>query len=382
MKFVETRIFVDQAGTTHCLELTVDQFLLDGVPVTIEQITQDLVRFHTTTTTVEVSTSALGAAFVGAEPTKAEIGVLFAAYLHLLGQRSQAAQAWRVVQEAARQALSTTDQPLPLPSFRFDALTERLLGQFDGTAPMTRLIANILGQPPEVVEVWAAQVRHRDGGQRHEEPACQTERPTMAEPCTKVQEASSRIVWTPERLQQLEDAFMESRAPTAKQAIAELVERFGWAKGTVQTKVFELGLPRKKREAADRARCQEQEPRNLAPTEDDEQVSAEQQSLVLTSASTSDDPAAPAETEDHRRQEEDTEVPEPRVLDRPPTSDPLVLPASRVETPSETREDDDGQEETASRDQEAPQDTDEQVSAEQQSLVLTSYQVAFFSEIW
>ncbi len=50
-------------------------------------------------------------------------------------------------------------------------------------------------------------------------------------------------------IQQLEADFLASDAGSVAASIRELADRHGWPVGSIQSKLYELGLPRRKRAA-------------------------------------------------------------------------------------------------------------------------------------
>ncbi len=123
---------------------------------------------------------------------------------------------------------------------------------FDGSEQTTAMLARILGQSPQTIVAWAQQL----GKTASDSPAVGVTG-ELAASCTPIADAPVAISsggkqfrWSAEMMQQLETDFLASDAASVAASIREITDRYGWPSGSVQSKLYELELPRRKRAAA------------------------------------------------------------------------------------------------------------------------------------
>jgi hypothetical protein len=256
------RACVDTQGNIRTLELADEIVLLDGVPALIEQADQETVRFKTTTSDVTVALPVLGVAFAGTDPTLTDIGALFGAYLQLLSRQQHLVQAFHRLQgevQSATQFLAGRP-PLLQTAYRFDPLTERTLCLFDGTEDMTRLIAGILAQPPDIVRAWATVVQHcgevplqkafhlkadhpleeisEDTARSDDDIPSQENEQQEPVSIPSSKEETAEREWPPQRLERLKEVILASQAPTLKEAMVAAAPLFSCNVGALQGQVY------------------------------------------------------------------------------------------------------------------------------------------------
>jgi len=262
---IESRSFCvcDQAGQPHTLEVGAQTLLLDGTPATVVALEDGDVTVGSSREVVAISYEALGRALLGEYPTLTDAGQLLAHSLVRWSALHRLSTSLTSVQTALGQLLMEVQPWLdaPLPPYRFDALTRRALSAFDGTERTTAMLARILGQSPQTIVTWA----HQLGKTVPDTPIAlsneQEPTPELAASCTQqiatmpvaVSSGGKKFRWNAQMLHYLETDFLASDAASVAASIHEIADRHGWPVGSIQSKLYELGLPRRKRaEAASR----------------------------------------------------------------------------------------------------------------------------------
>lgn len=256
----QSSLMCDGANQPHTFEIGTETLLLDGVAATVVALEADRVTVGSSRAVVAISYEALAQAVLGGQPTLTDAGQLLAHYLARWSALHQLSASLRSVQAAVGQIITEARPWLDatLPPFRFDEVTSRALDAFDGTLATTAMLARILGQSPQTIVTWAQQL----GKIPSESPVIpttdeHTPTPELAASCMPTTDAPAAISsggkqfrWSAEMTQQLEADFLASDAASVAASIREIVDRYGWPSGSVQSKLYELELPRRKRAAA------------------------------------------------------------------------------------------------------------------------------------
>ncbi len=250
----------DQAGQPYTLEVGTQTLLLDGAPATVVALEDEHVTVGSSREVVAISYEALGRALLGEHPTLTDAGQLLAHSLVRWSALHRLSASLTSVQAALEQILMEARPWLdaPLPPYRFDALTLRALSAFDGSEPTTAMLARILGQSPQTIVTWAYQLGKTVSDAPVPLSNEQMPTPELAASCcmqiadvsVAVSSGDKKFRWNAEMLQQLETDFLASDAERVAASIREIADRHGWPVGSIQSKLYELGLPRRKRAVA------------------------------------------------------------------------------------------------------------------------------------
>ncbi len=277
----------DPLKEPHVLEVGPETLILNGVPATIVEVGDDQVVLGTSKGATAFTYAALGQAILGDRPSFSDAGLLLAQYFAHWSALVTLMTSLKSLQACLGQIM-TQARPwldVPLPPHRFDEVTRRVLDGFDGSEEMTRALARILGQSPETVVAWAQQL----GKTVPELPVAMSDghaaTPELAASCLAISDASVAVStgnkpfrWKAEMVQQLETDFLASSAETIAASVREIADRYGWPTGSVQSKLYELELPQRKRaEAAQREAegpAQEDHPSNERSGEEQDGVQA------------------------------------------------------------------------------------------------------------
>ena len=266
--------------------------LLDGKPTTILRADQNAIQFAPD---IIVDADTFGQVFAGPAPTLAAVGALFGAYLQLDARHQQITLALQTIQTTHHALSLGGSSPLSLPPYRFDALTERALAQFDGTDEMTKCIADILAVPPTLVKAWAAQDKPLLTETASAQPVIVAEAETASATITDAsdgggdhQETSSDasvivaanavqppMKWTPERLAALETAILTCKATTLKEAIALVAPSFECEPAAIHGQVYKHGIN-------DRFKAKQNTPQSVSAMENQGQIAHSVQNVQET----------------------------------------------------------------------------------------------------
>ncbi len=246
----------DPLKQPHVLEVGQETLMLDSVPATIVALEDDHVTVGSSVEVVAITYAALGQALVGDQPTPSDVGQLLAHYLARWSALHQLSASLAGLQGGLEQVMTQARPWLaaPLPAHRFDEVTKRVLDAFDGTEEVTRMLARILGQSSETVIAWARQL-----GKTIPDPSVvfSNEQMTlrasvMPSSNGTAAKASSngKFHWNAQQEEQLTTDFLASKAQSVAASVREIADRYGWPTGSVQSKLYELELPQRKRAAA------------------------------------------------------------------------------------------------------------------------------------
>ncbi len=252
----------DPLKQPHVLEVGPETLILDGVPATIVEVGEDQVVLGTCNGSTSFTYAALGQAILGDRPSFSDAGLLLAQYLAHWSALITLMTSLKSLQACLGQIM-TQARPwldVPLPPHRFDEVTRRVLDGFDGSQEMTRVLARILGQPPETVVAWAQQL----GKPVPELPVALSNghaaTPELVASCmqiaaapvavSSVAKSNGKFHWNVQQEEQLTADFLASEAISVAASVREIADRYGWPTGSVQSKLYELELPQRKRAQA------------------------------------------------------------------------------------------------------------------------------------
>ena len=250
----------DVTGSPHTFEISAETLLLDGVAATLVALDADHVTVGSSRAVVAFSYEALAQAIVGEHPTLADVGQILAHYLARWSALHQLSASLKSVQSAVGQIIIEARPWLdaPLPPYHFDELTRRALDAFDGTLATTAMLARILGQSPATIVAWAQQLgRTIPAALAVEVAGEQVPTPELAASCAPVADVpvvsssgGKQFRWSAEMIQLLEANFLASEAASVAASMREIADRYGWPIGSMQSKLYELGIPQRKRALA------------------------------------------------------------------------------------------------------------------------------------
>ncbi|HYU77147.1 MAG TPA: hypothetical protein VEL31_31135 [Ktedonobacteraceae bacterium] len=255
----------DPLKQPHVLEVGQETLMLDSVPATVVALEDDHVTLGSSVEVVTITYAALGQALVGDRPTLSDVGQLLAHYLARWSALHQLSASLAGLQGCLGQVM-TQARPwlaVPLPAHRFDEVTSRVLDAFDGTEELTRTLARILGQSPETIVSWAQQLGKTIPDVPVTPSNGQMSIPELAASCMQIVDApvavssgaksNGKFHWNAQQEEQLTTDFLASTAQSVAASVREIADRYGWPTGSVQSKLYELELPQRKRtEAAQR----------------------------------------------------------------------------------------------------------------------------------
>ncbi len=255
----------DPLKQPHVLEVGQETLILDSVPATIVALEDDHVTVGSSVEVVTITYAALGQALLGDRPTLTDAGQLLAHYLGRWSALQSLVSSLVSLQGCVGQVVSEARPWLavPLPPRRFDDLTRRALDAFDGTQDMTRALARILGQSPETIVSWAQQLGKTIPDGPVTPSNGQVSIPELAASCMQIVDApvavssvaksNGKFHWNVQQEEQLTADFLASPVQSVAASVREIADRYGWPTGSVQSKLYELELPQRKRaEAAQR----------------------------------------------------------------------------------------------------------------------------------
>jgi len=255
----------DPLKQPHVLEVGPETLILDGVPATIVEVGDDQVVLGTSKGAIAFTYAALGQAILGDRPSFSDAGLLLAQYFAHWSALQAIMTSLKSLQTCLGQIM-TEARPwldVPLPPHRFDEVTRRALDAFDGSESTTAMLARILGQSPQTIVAWAQQLDKTvpelpvvlsNGHAATPELAASCMQIAVAPVAvSSVAKSNGKFHWNAQQEEQLTVDFLASSAETIAASVREIANRYSWPTGSVQSKLYELELPQRKRaEAAQR----------------------------------------------------------------------------------------------------------------------------------
>jgi hypothetical protein len=244
------RAFTATDGVRHTLEL--DVCLVDGLEcIEINADGNNTLRFETVQGTITCALESFWHEIAGPALTAGEAALLLAECLARQIVLTRQETTLRDLTRLLAQGHEVTAPSLAWLTTRLDPWSRQAMTAYDGSEAMTKAISRIVKQSPATIHTWAHQLGLAVPPTQSEEAATvpgevvtgplETLAPVVSESAEA--DAKHPFLWTPERLQQLEEALATCIGTTVIERARQIADKHDWPAMSVRSKLYAIQKP-------------------------------------------------------------------------------------------------------------------------------------------